>query len=211
MIDEGYIKFEAKWMEGPALEFSKLEALNNCRQTLYKVGLIGAYDNSIGYGNVSQRWNATGQFIISGSKTGLLAETSEKHYSKVLSFDLDLNQLSCEGPVIASSESMSHAVIYQECPNINAVIHVHHLGLWKDLLYKIPTTDKEATYGSPEMAYSIINLLKTSTLKEEGIFVMAGHEEGIFVFGATIAEALNKISQVFQDFLDRNNMVRTDG
>jgi ribulose-5-phosphate 4-epimerase/fuculose-1-phosphate aldolase len=210
MIDEGYIKFKAEWTETAPLEHIQIAELNNCRETLYQAGLIGAYDNGIGYGNLSQRWNKAGQFIISGSKTGLLSETTEKHYSKVLSFDLDRNQLVCEGPVIASSESMSHAVIYQECLNINAVIHVHHLGLWKDLLYKVPTTDEAATYGSPEMAYSIIDLLNNSNLKEQRIFVMAGHEEGIFVFGETIAEALKSILQPFQDFLNRNNIKRTN-
>ena len=206
MIDEGYIKFRAEWTETAPLEFRTIAELNTCRQTLYEAGLVGAYANGIGYGNVSQRWNAAGQFIISGSKTGLVAETTEKHYSKVLSFDLDCNQLVCEGPVIASSESMSHAVIYQECPNINSVIHVHHLGLWKDLLYKVPTTDETATYGSPEMAYSIIDLLNNSNLKEQRIFVMAGHEEGIFVFGENMDDALNSILQAFRDFLDRDNI-----
>ncbi len=189
MIEEGYIKFKAHWTEGPALPAAFLEPLLVVRQRLYAFRLIGAYDNGIGYGNISRRWDADGQFVISGSRTGSIPVLSKQHFTLVTQVEIDQNELWCEGPVIASSESMSHAVIYQECPWVNGVIHVHHPGMWKRYLHRVPTTDSKATYGSPEMACSIIDLLRHTDLKEQKIFVMEGHEEGVFVFGEELEQA----------------------
>ena len=159
-MDEGYIKFRANRRRTPPLSHSTISTLNYWRQVMYQHQLIGAYPNGIGYGNISQRWKNTNQFIISGSKTGNYKILNEQHYSKVTDFDIHKNTVFCEGAIIASSESMSHAVIYQYCPTVQGVIHVHHLELWRHLLFKVPTTASGATYGSPEMATSIIDLLK---------------------------------------------------
>jgi len=52
----------------------------------------------------------------------------------------------------------------------------------RHLLDQVPTTDEDAAYGSPEMASSIVNLLRNSGLRQQKIFVMRGHPEGIFAF-----------------------------
>jgi L-ribulose-5-phosphate 4-epimerase len=57
MIDEGYIKFNAQWKKGEALPSPFLQPLLQARQQLYDLKLIGAYENGIGYGNISRRWN----------------------------------------------------------------------------------------------------------------------------------------------------------
>ncbi len=189
MIDEGYIKFNLQWDQTEAFPREHLSALNDWRNQLYALGLLGAYPDGIGFGNISQRIDER-QFYISGSTTGNLAQLSAAHYAKVIDFDLDKNFVHCEGPIKASSESMSHAVIYQTCPTVNAVFHVHHAALWKQRLYKVPTTAANIPYGTPAMADEIIRLLKTTTLAErEQFFVMAGHEEGIVAFGKDLAEA----------------------
>ena len=204
MTDEGYIKFRADWKKAPPLPKEKLKELNYWRQVMYRHHLIGACENKIGFGNISQRWNEGVFFAISGSATGNFPLLNEMHYALVNGFDLNENTLTCEGPIIASSESMSHAVIYQECPEVNGVIHVHHLDMWKKLLHKIPTTDKTATYGSPEMALSIIDLLKNTDLKNRKIFVMEGHREGIFAFGENLKEA----ASVILDFFKKYNLLK---
>lgn len=189
MFDEGYIKFRALWERKPPFGEEKITELNRWRKQLYEMGLIGVYPNGIGFGNISQRWDAEGRFIISGSTTGRFPILTPEHYTLVSSVDLDNNTLHCEGPIIASSESMSHAVFYQECPSVNGVIHVHSQALWEKLLHQVPTTDASATYGSPEMAYSIIQLIQETDLLTQKILVMEGHPEGIFVFGADLEEA----------------------
>lgn len=197
IIDEGYIKFNAQWTNKQPLPKSKIETLNHWRQVMYKRHLIGAYDNVLGYGNISQRIKDSNEFIITGSKTGIFPTLDKRHYSKVKTVEIDNNTLYCEGATIASSESMSHAVIYEALDWVNGVIHIHHFNLWKQLLHQVPTTNKSAPYGSPEMAYSIQDLIKNTNLPQQKIFVMEGHEEGIFAFGGDLQEATNIILHYF--------------
>lgn len=188
-MEEGYIKFKPQWTAAPPLPDEQIEEINRRRIEVYRLGLIGAYPDGIGYGNISVRLNAEGQFLISGSATGGLPELDARHYCVVQSADPKHNTVVCEGPIVASSESMSHAAIYGECPEARAVIHAHHRKLWRRLLHCIPTTRAEVAYGSPEMAREIVRLLRETDLRRTKIFVTAGHEEGIFAFGASLEEA----------------------
>lgn len=199
MLDEGYIKFDASWEKAPPFPGEQIASLNDCRQRLYELGLIGAYDNGIGYGNISCRHGQSSQFFISGSKTGNLPQLDARHYALVTKVLPQENRLHCRGPVIASSESMSHAVIYQECPEVNAVVHIHHLGMWQRLMHQVPTTDAAAPYGSPAMVESIRSLLKETDLRHSRIFVMQGHEEGVFTFGKTLESATQVLMRYFQE------------
>lgn len=189
-MDEGYIKFNANWKKTTHLHFSKIKQLNEWRQKLYDVDLLGVYPDGIGFGNVSQRSEGN-KFYISGSKTGSYESLNESHYAEVIDFDIQKNWVKCVGETIASSESMSHAIIYQQYAHVNAIFHVHNLELWKELLWKIPTTPESAPYGSPEMANEILQLFKTTDVLQEKLFVMAGHREGLFSFGKTLSEAGN--------------------
>ncbi len=188
-MEEGYIKFQVQWTQALPLPLEALQNIIHWRDILYQKDLIGVYENGIGYGNISQRWDMTGEFVISGSATGHLQRLSNQHFTLVKKIDINQDTVWCEGPIVASSETMSHAVIYQACPEVNGVIHVHHTGLWSKLLHKVPTTAASATYGSPEIAYSIIDLLSNTNLRQQKIFVMEGHPEGIFAFGVSLAEA----------------------
>ncbi len=200
-MDEGYIKFDSHWKKAPPLPEAEIAELNTYRQRLYEQGLIGAYDNGIGYGNISRRYGDSGQFIISGSATGNLEELTAKHYALVTKVEARQNRIWGEGPVAASSEAMSHAAIYRECPWVHGVIHVHHAGLWASLLHKAPTTAKKARYGSPEMVDSIIQLMRETRLEELKIFVMEGHQEGIFTFGHSLKEAFDVLMMYYNAFL----------
>ncbi|MEN0002672.1 MAG: class II aldolase/adducin family protein [Bacteroidota bacterium] len=188
MIDEGYIKFEAHWTPAPSLPLKDLHNLLHWRQHLYHLGLIGAYANGVGYGNISTRYHGQ-QFVITGSGTGNFPQLTPQHFTLVTQVDAPQNQCWCQGPIVASSESMSHAAIYANSPSANSVIHVHHLGLWQALLGKEPTTPASVSYGTPEMAAAITQLFSASNLPQRRIFVMEGHREGIFVFGESLTEA----------------------
>jgi len=189
MNEEGYIKFKSRWIQKEPLPKTVLEEVLFWRQKMYQHQLMGAYPDGIGFGNISQRYQDN-QFIISGSATGNFPKLVQRHFALVTDFDIDKNLVLCEGPIIASSESMSHAVIYQECPEVNSVIHIHHMALWEKWKYQLPTTAESAAYGSPEMAREIIRLLKESSVrKKEKVFVMAGHQEGLIAFGKHLEEA----------------------
>jgi len=199
MLDEGYIKFNADWEKAPPFPREAIAPLNACRQRLYELGLIGAYDNGIGYGNISCRRGQGSQFFISGSKTGNFQQLGARHYALVTDVQPAENRLHCRGPIIASSESMSHAIIYEECPWAKAVIHVHHLGMWQRLLHQVPTTDAAAPYGSPAMVESIRQLMRETNLPQLQIFVMEGHKEGIFTFGKTLESAMQILLHYFEE------------
>lgn len=189
MIDEGYIKYNCCWIRSTPIEPHEIKEINEWRDRFHNLGLIGEYSNGIGFGNISIRYGKTGQFIISGTQTGNLSSLSEYHYTLVVNFDLQRNSLTCKGPIEASSESLTHAVIYNANPEVNAVIHVHHLELWERLMNKVPTTSRDFAYGTPEIAEEIIRLFKEDNLMEKKILVMGGHREGIISFGVNLKEA----------------------
>jgi len=204
-IDEGYVKYRCNWIHSPPLARYQIQELNCWRKKFYQLGLIGEYDNGIGFGNISIRCpDKPSQFIVSGTQTGGLSVLNEQHYTKVIDYDWERNCLTCTGPIQASSESLTHAAIYEANPNVNAIIHVHHLELWQKLMNKVPTTAKNIAYGTPEMAKEIIRLCREENLGETQILVMSGHEEGIIAFGSNLEKAGNLLLKYYDDFVDRN-------
>ncbi len=189
MIDEGYIKFNCEWKKARALPAEALHEITKWRNQLYQLGLIGVYPDGIGFGNVSIRIARTNQFIITGTQTGEILKLAAEHYTKVVTGDFDRNYLVCEGPVQASSESLTHLALYQADQNIHAIIHTHHRKLWEKLLNQAPTTSPTVAYGTPEMAREIFRLFKETDVSKKKILVMGGHEEGIITFGANLDEA----------------------
>jgi L-ribulose-5-phosphate 4-epimerase len=207
--EEGYIKFECHWTDTPPVIPPELfKALNDARQEMYNKGLIGCYENGIGFGNISIR--DTGQpqrFYISGSATGSIAEGTPREYARVEGWEIEANTLWCTGPVKASSESMSHAVIYETMPEVGCIIHIHSMSLWQRAIRELPCTLAGVSYGTPEMAYDIKALILEHNMTRKGALAMKGHEEGIIVFGKDPREALEVYARwgeekglVFDDF-----------
>jgi len=202
MPKEGVIKFTCVWKKSGPLPLEVLKDLNFWRRRLFETGLIGQDRKGLGFGNISSRikWPKESpklakpaffqnQFIITGSQTGRLRNLDGNHYTKVLSYDFVRNSLVCEGPIKASSESLTHAAVYESDPQANAVIHVHSMKMWKALFGKVPTTSRNAQYGTPEMAYEIIRLFRKGI--QGKILVMGGHESGLLSFGKDINVAGN--------------------
>jgi L-ribulose-5-phosphate 4-epimerase len=187
-MDEGYIKFKCHLIKDAPLAAETLTEINLWRDKLYKLGLIGVYDNGVGFGNISIRAKGN-TFIITGSSTGHFARLNENHYVLVEAYDFAQNSLTCRGPIKASSESLSHAAVYESSPETMAVIHIHNLTMWQRLMDQVPTTHKDIAFGTPEMANDIQRLLRESDFRGEGLIVMGGHEEGIITFGKTLAAA----------------------
>lgn len=197
MIDEGYTKYEFDWQRTPALAGELIADLNAWRSRLYDHGFIGYYpDVGVGYGNVSIREGESDAFIISGTQTGHIPRTDERHYARVLRCDIEANRVVCEGPVQASSEALTHAAIYALEGAIRAVVHVHDAALWNELIDRVPTTSRDISYGTPEMAQEFRRLYAKSDFAKRGVAVMGGHEEGIVSFGASLDEAGRRILQL---------------
>lgn len=189
MIDEGYIKYQCSWQKISAIAEVDIIELNQWRNKLYRLGLIGEYDNGIGFGNLSVRIANSAELIISGTQTGGLTNLSAKHYTKVTDYDWQKNHVTCQGLIKASSETLTHGAIYTAEPTINAVIHVHHRQLWDKLLDAVPTTNPNCAYGTPEMAKEIIRLCQQQSTQNQKIIVMSGHDSGIITFGSNLTKA----------------------
>lgn len=197
MIDEGYIKYQCCWSKVDAIAEGDIKELNAWRKQLYQLGLIGEYDNGIGFGNLSIRLPQHKQLIISGTQTGGIPDLTPQHYTKVIDYDWHQNYVTCQGLIKASSETLTHAAIYHALPEINAVVHVHNLSLWSQLLEQIPTTNPNCAYGTPEMAEEIIRLCQQPLTQQARIIAMSGHEAGILTFGANLNQASETLLQHF--------------
>ncbi len=199
-IDEGYIKYRGNWTAAPPIDPAVADQLETWRRPLYEAGLIGHYDDlGIGFGNLSVRRDES-TFYISGTQTGQLATTDGRHYALVTAYDIDRNSVDCKGPVQASSESLTHAAIYELDPDIGAVVHVHSANLWHKLKNSLPATDENVAYGTPDMAREFARLYADTPLADVGLAVMTGHEEGLVSIGADLEQAALRILDLAREF-----------
>lgn len=193
---EGVVKFNCHWSQhGPVISDEQYEIINYWREILFNMDLIGAYENGVGFGNISMRIRGGNQFIITGSATGEIPELEPGHYVKVSSFNIDDNAVQCIGPLKASSESLTHAAIYLADPGVNAVVHVHSMELWNELIYNVPTTNPAMDYGTHCLAKDITRLFLESDVILKRIIVMAGDRAGILTFGHDMDEAANVLME----------------
>jgi len=184
-----YVKFTYERARPDILPFDALAELNACRRKLVQKHLMGVYANGVGFGNLSVRDGATSNFYITGSATGGLPNLSLTDCVRVVDCDFKKNWLRYEGTAIPSSESLTHAAIYESDSMTSAVIHCHDSVLWRALLDRGPTSSKAVAYGTAEMAYEIMRLFKEADVQSRKILVMAGHEGGIVTFGKNLQGA----------------------
>ena len=201
-FDEGVIKFRAHHTQAPLDPRRHGEtacALIAWREILARTGLVGqeaGLYGGFGYGNVSARVGPPGagrgrrSFLITGTQTSGKACVSLGDFCLVERFDIGRNEVWSQGTVMPSSESMTHGALYDLGPHIRFVFHAHTPVIWRrarDL--RIPTTDPQVPYGTPEMARETHRLFRATALPEIQILAMGGHEDGIVVFGRTAEEA----------------------
>lgn len=195
MIDEGYIKYQQEHLPSKPLDEYLIAEINEYRGILYQMELIGAYDEVIGYGNISIKL-PNGSMLISGTQTGQTAQLGPEHYTIVTSYSIPENKLTCQGPIKASSEALTHAAVYELREDIKAVIHVHSKALWEKYLDKMPTTSPEISYGTPQMASEVKRLYDQGPMQQNPVMIMAGHEEGIVTFGSSLKEAFEALKRL---------------
>ena len=184
-----YIKFTCERTATEIAPFDGLAELNAYRRKLLQLRLIGVDSNGIGFGNLSIRDRTTNNFYITGSATGGIPELTMADCTRVVAYDFKRNWLRSEGSAIPSSESLTHAAVYESDAKAGSVIHCHDSKLWAALLNQAPTSSKAVEYGTPEMAYEVTRLFKRTDVQNKKILVMAGHEGGIVAFGRDLEEA----------------------
>lgn len=198
MIDEGYIKFDIQWENIP-LEpdaYPSNEILN-ARKLLFKRNWIG-FDtkHQVGFGNLSEKKKES--FLISGTQTGHLPNLKPQHFSYIKRYNLEKNQLNCIGETKASSESLTHAAVYECNENIQYVIHIHDDAFWSLGLNKYPTTSHKIPYGTPEMAMAMKELYHNGTFEWNTPLFMAGHQGGIIIYGKDLNLMIKSLDCAFQ-------------
>ncbi|MGB5260705.1 MAG: class II aldolase/adducin family protein [Gammaproteobacteria bacterium] len=212
MQEEGVIKFDLRFSEHAPVALEYFTELNRWRSLLWEQALIGQDPiryGGYGYGNVSQRLphspERDGQraFLISGSQTGHLPELLAKHYAVVTAYDPVLNYIKARGPIRPSSESLTHAMVYDQSDDIRVVLHVHSPDIWlaADRL-QLPVTDASVAYGTPAMADEVRRLFRETGVAGQRIFSMGGHADGIVAFGKTADEAGSILIRTLSDCRD---------
>ncbi len=189
MSETGSVKFKCEQVPIEISRFAGFAEVNRYRRELLALGVIGVDASGVGFGNLSIRNGATAQFYITGSATGRIPELLPADYARVVAYDFARNWLQCEGSTIASSESLTHAAVYESDPTARAVIHCHDIKLWAALLDKAPTTPKRVEYGTPEMAYAVRRLFEDTDVEKRKVFVMAAHDGGLVTFGRNLKDA----------------------
>lgn len=184
-----YVKFSCECVAAEITSFGGLAELNAHRRKLLDLRLIGVDPHGIGFGNLSVRDGATDNFYVTGSATGGIQELTLSDCAKVVACDFEANRVRYEGSALPSSESLTHAAIYESDATAGAVIHCHDFKLWAAVLNEAPTTPKTAEYGTPEVANEIMQLFTRTDVQSRKIVVMAGHEAGILTFGKDLEQA----------------------
>ena len=202
--ETGSVKFTCEQVPGEIRSFAGFAELNEYRRKLLELGLIGVDANGTGFGNLSIRDGGSSRFYITGSGTARIFDFQPCHCARVVAYDFARNWLRCEGSTVASSESLTHAAVYEFDSAVSAVIHVHDMKLWAALLHNVPTTPEAVPYGTPEMAGAVRRLFHKTTpavadgrysldVGTQNIFVMAGHKGGIVAFGKELRSAFAQL------------------
>ncbi|MBN2727753.1 MAG: class II aldolase/adducin family protein [Bacteroidales bacterium] len=182
---DGYIKFRIDHQEtGTICSDEDISELLQFRTEVFDRGWIGVLPDGVGFGNLSMRMGE--HFVITGNATGQHRVLNSSHFAEVLNYDPKSNICVSEGPLKPSSESGTHAVIYDVLPDINVILHIHNAAIWKKILETGFSTAENIEYGTPEMAVAVKNLVQQPEVQQAGVFAMKGHEDGVVIFGLGI-------------------------
>ncbi len=165
--EEGVVKYSLEFEKTSACPFICVEEIEEIREDLYALGLIGAYSDGIGFGNISQREGGSRDFFITGTQTGQLASLVAKDYFWVEKVDFETFTTYASGASEPSSEAITHACIYELDSKINAIIQVHNERLWRYILQNDFVSTGDVEYGSLEMVEDIKKIYeKQNALKK---------------------------------------------
>lgn len=202
---DGYIKFHCvhtntEWnsTELPITpDFpARFQEADTFRTQVFDQGFIGIYESGIGFGNLSFRCGDN--FVITASATGGARKLGISGYTLVNHVDIAKNTVRSLGPLPASSETMSHASVYQNSPHVNYVLHIHNIVLFNFLKERNAlSTPEDTAYGTPEMAEAIGAIVRQNPM--EATIVMRGHEEGILMYGLSIAHLQSQLAFLCQE------------
>lgn len=196
---EGVIKFNYDWSCVAVPPMPELNTIINLRSRLLQKGWLGVNPQGVGFGNCSIAIGPTQErtgFLVTASQTANLPDNVGDHaFCWVENWNLDHNWVRCRGQREPSSETLTHASLYNCDPAIGCVIHIHHQEAWNRLRGVLPTTRENLAYGTVELAWEMERLLAEEGLGHVGCLVMGGHADGIIAYGADALEAMARLRQ----------------
>jgi hypothetical protein len=185
-MDEGVIKYQLHYTPGPLPDGLPLAELIAWQRIMRDLGLLGrdsARYGGLAYGNLSVRVVGSG-FVISASQTADQARPTAQDYCLVTAWDCTGNRLVARGPARPSSESLTHAALYDADPAIGCIIHGHSPEIWQGReSLGLVSTRAEVAYGTPAMASEMARLYREHGFRGQGALAMGGHRDGIVGFG----------------------------
>jgi hypothetical protein len=191
-MDEGVIKFQLQFTPGSLPDGLPLADLIAWQRIMQALGLLGRDPDRYGglaYGNLSLRIEGNG-FVISASQCADQPLPTLDHYSLVTAWDCNANRIVASGPARPSSESLTHAALYDADPAIGCIVHGHSPHIWqhRDTL-GLASTAEQVAYGTPEMAIEMGRLYQDRGFRGCGALTMGGHRDGVVSFGRDADEA----------------------
>lgn len=189
---EGVIKFQLEFHPAAPLRATLLTELIAWQRIARQLGLLGrdpARYGGLAYGNLSQRLR-NGGFAVSATQSADHRHPDAGHFAHVTHWDCARNSLVAQGPARPSSESLTHAALYDADPRIGCVIHGHSPQIWRYRnALKLPSTAPTTAYGTPAMAEEVAHLYQHTGFAGQGAIAMGGHEDGILAFGRDLDAA----------------------
>lgn len=211
VIDDGVIKYDrSNFTQCGPIDLVEYSAIEYWRKKLFQKNLIGEYPEAqVGFGNISEIKNYSTylqsqvpQFIITGTQTGKYPDLDGRYYTRVLDYNINEMKITMMGPIIASSEALTHAAIYNYNKNIKAIFHIHSPEIWNGMIKDNSAhTCKSIPYGTVEMARATEKCIASA---DSGSFSMHGHEDGVVAFGRTPDEAGEIILSLYDKYITKN-------
>lgn len=188
---EGVIQFAYALTPGDAglapAVFAELAAWRSVLRDLDLLGEHPARYGGHGYGNLSLR-DPRGGFVITASQTSGRASLKAGDLVRVIRTEFDEFRVDAIGTKAPSSESLTHAMLYHADAETQVVLHVHSPMIWnRRSELALPATAADVPYGTAAMAGAVSALIAAHPQRPL-LFVTAGHEDGVFVVGASIRE-----------------------
>lgn len=206
---EGVIRFDLAYRRTEPRDWPWLPRLDGWRAVLRRLGLVGRDPSrygGYGFGNLSHRIDLgpadarRNGFVISGTQTGGREHLGPEGWSHVTDWDLDDFRLVAEGPCEPSSESLTHATLYDLDDEVHCIVHVHSPEIWHHRRLDLPRTSAGIEYGTAEMAREVRSLYALG-LSDVGVFVMDGHEDGVVALGGDPDDACHRLLTVLSRVL----------
>lgn len=200
---EGVIKFQMRHKyQSVKSDWQELRQMNAWRHLLFRLQMIGQDDKRYGglaFGNVSRRRGREGaHFWVSATQTSSKAFLSQEELCEVMAYDLQQHILYSRGLAPPSSETLTHASIYQAKAQVSCVIHVHSPDIWLQThQLGLAHTDSNISYGTHAMVEATQNLLDGPLSGNCGLYTMLGHEDGVVAFAENIADCAELIIRVW--------------